>query len=367
MNNRLKIGLVLDDTLDKPDGVQAAVLDIGKELSSRGHEVHYLVTDTKRDDIKNVHSLGGFVSLPFNGNSVRTPKPASRRTIKKLLNSLDLDVLHVQMPYSPLMAGRVVASAGEDTKVFGTFHILPYDRLTSIGTKLLGIFLKKNLNKFDGFFAVSKPARVFMKDTFGVDGEVLANPVDYAFYSAFNKQKSDKKQVVYVGRFDERKGVRQLVESYSLLPEKIQANTELTMCGKGPLLDEMKQLADQKQIAIHFPGFVSDEQKAQYLADADVAVFPSTSGESFGIVLAEAMSAKAGVTIGGDNPGYRSVLGLEPRTLFNPNNFEEFARVLESFLTDDKLRTSIGGKQHDFVHEFDIQRIVDTLEKAYER
>ena len=77
IKNKLCIGYLLDDTLDKPDGVQQYVLAVGEYFRAKGHDVHYLVADTHRTDIKNVHSLGRFVSLKFNGNSVRTPLPAS--------------------------------------------------------------------------------------------------------------------------------------------------------------------------------------------------------------------------------------------------------------------------------------------------
>lgn len=362
----MKIGIVLDDTLDKPDGVQAAVLDIGKELTNRGHEVHYLVTETTRKDIENIHSMAAYLSLPFNGNSVRTPKPANKKYLKKLLSELDLDVIHVQMPYSPFMAGRVISSVSARTKVFGTFHILPYDRLTSIGTKLLGMFLKKNLNKFDGFFAVSSPASEFMKETFGVESKVLPNPVNYQFFSSFKRELSDDFTVVFVGRFDERKGVRQLVEAFSMLPKTMRNDVRLIMCGKGPLLDEVRKRASELEINATFPGFVSDEEKAQYLANATIAVFPSTSGESFGIVLAEAMASGSSVTLGGDNPGYRSVLGNWPDVLFDPNDLEGFSRTLNGFIGNMDRRAEIEIEQHDYVKRFDIVNVVDKLEDAYQ-
>lgn len=369
MGKYLKVGLVLDDTLDKPDGVQAAVLDIGSELSKRGHDVHYLVTETSRTDIQNVHVMSQYYSMKFNGNSVRTPKPASKKKIKKLLKNLQLDVIHVQMPHSPFMSGRIISNAPENTKIFGTFHILPYDKKTVIGTKLLGLMVRENLKKCDGFFAVSPPAQEFMKSTYHVEPEVLSNPVDYAYYSQFkkNSRQDNKKNIVFVGRFDTRKGVRQLIEAFATLDENIRNSCRLTMCGKGPLLDEMKTLAVTMNVEVTFPGFVTDDEKAQYLANADIAVFPSTSGESFGIVLAEAMAAGAGVTLGGDNPGYRSVLSEFPDVLFDPDDIDEFSRVLTTFIQNDTLRLEIGSKQHSYVKLFDIDVIVDQLVKAYTR
>lgn len=364
----MTIGLILDDTLDRSDGVQQAVLALGAELSSRGHDVHYIVTETLRTDIKNVHSLTKYFSVAFNGNSVRTPRPVSRKTISNLLTEVKFDVLHVQMPYSPFFAAKILRMAPKYVKKFGTFHILPYNIASKIGTKILGLALARNKKLLNHSFAVSEPANRFMKIGFGIDsGIVLANPVDYEFYNSFTKKPHIKKQIVFVGRFEQRKGVKQLVEAYSKLPIDLINSSELTMCGKGPMLEEMKLLADKLKVDINFPGFVSDDDKAQYLSDADIAVFPSISGESFGIVLTEAMSAGSGVTLGGNNPGYRSVLAPWPKTMFDPKDVESLTRKLEEFLSNDKQRTDIGVKQHAAAKQYDIKLIVDNLEDYYSR
>lgn len=361
----MKIGLVLDDTLDKPDGVQASVITIGKELARRGHQVHYLVASTERTDIPNIHAMSRFISLRFNGNSVRTPLPTSKRRIRSKLSQLNLDVLHIQMPYSPFMAGRIISNAPKNTKVYGTFHILPYDSLTSFSTRILGKLLSGSLQRCDGFFSVSEPAKEFMKQSFGKDSKVLPNPVDYQYFHEFKKTPNSKKQIVYVGRFDKRKGVEQLLDAYSSLDKEIRKKTNLVMCGRGPLLEAVKQKSISKKLDVIFPGFVSESEKAQYLANADIAVFPSVSGESFGIVLVEAMSAKAGITMGGNNPGYASVLKDFPETLFNPNNIQEFSNTLAKFITDDKKRSAIGLQQHSYVKRFDTKTVVDQLLKEY--
>jgi phosphatidylinositol alpha-mannosyltransferase len=361
----MKIGLLLDDTLDKPDGVQQAVVAIGQELTHRGHEVHYLVAETERTDIQNIHSIARYWTFRFNGNTVRTPLPVRKRNIKRVLAEIHFDALHVQMPYSPFFTARVLKYADKKIVKVGTFHILPYNAFAILGNKMLGLMLARNTRLLHTVFAVSEPARQFMRSSYRLSGEVLANPVNYAFYSSFQRQKMQKLQLVFVGRFDERKGVIQLVKAYSALPPAVRAQTELVMCGKGPLLDQVKQLAIDNGVSITFPGFVSDEEKAHYLANADIAVFPSTGGESFGIVLTEAMSAGSGVTIGGNNPGYASVLAQWPDTLFDPNDIKVFATLLEKFITQAAFRKTIGKNQQAEVKKYDIKRIVDRLEATY--
>lgn len=366
MSKKLTIGLLLDDSLDRSDGVQQAVLAIGEKLRSRGHDVHYIVTDTVRSDIQNIHAVGSYLSMQFNGNSVRTPKPASSSRINSLLQEVQFDVLHVQMPFSPFMSAKVLKKASEHVVRVGTFHILPHNAMATYGTKALGIVMHRSIQSLDHHFAVSQPAKEFMDSSFSVDGRVLPNPVDYAFFHGFEKQKNDKKQIVFVGRFEDRKGVKELIDAYANLPSGLRNNTELTMISKGPLHEEMKQKAHDLGVDIHFPGFVTEDEKAQALANADIAVFPSISGESFGIVLTEAMSAGAGITIGGNNPGYASVLHEWPETLFNPQDVEEFSSILQHYLEDEDDRSRIGALQHKAVKQYDIEFVVDELEKVYQ-
>jgi phosphatidylinositol alpha-mannosyltransferase len=360
------VGFVLDDTLDVSDGVQQAVLTTGAEMTRRGHDVHYIVADTSfRDDLQ-IHSIAQFIKFKFNGNSVRTPRPASKKAIKNIFRQVSFDALYVQMPFSPFLSGRVISMAPSSVKIFGTFHILPYSKISYIGSRFLGMILRKSLKRFDGFFAVSKPARTFMQSVFRVDGTVLPNPIDYATYHARSKTAhSNNKSVVFVGRFDERKGALQLVQAISLLPPKIRMEVSFVMCGKGPLLIQAKSLAESNSLQIEFPGFVTDKQKIEYLSTATIAVFPSISGESFGIVLAEAMAAGSGVTVGGDNPGYKSVLGAWVETLFDARDPRIIADTLLHFLTNSSLRKKIGAEQHSHVQNYDVVKVVDKLESKY--
>src|SRR4029079_7527988 len=125
----MKIGIVGDDTMDKPDGVEQYIMTIGPWFVAQGHEVHYLVGETHRTDFANLHSLAKNVKVRFNGNRLTIPLPANKRRIQKLLDKENFDVLYVQMPYSPALAGRIVAAAGPRTAVVGAFHILQHNQV----------------------------------------------------------------------------------------------------------------------------------------------------------------------------------------------------------------------------------------------
>lgn len=363
----MKIGLVLDDTLDKPDGVQQAVITLGHWLSQQGHEVHYLVADTERTDIPNVHGLGRFASLRFNGNNVRTPLPASRKRIKKLLNGEDFDILHIMLPYSPFLAKQVIRLANPRTAVIGTFHILPASRLHGFSNQALRVLLGRSLKRFDKIVAVSEPAVHFARKAYGINATYLPNPIvtnDFRSGKRLAVYRRNKLNILFLGRLVQRKGILELIKAYNLLDDETASKTRLIIGGKGPLRAKAKHLVRTDREVI-FAGYISEKDKANFLSSADIAVFPSISGESFGIVLVEAMAAGAGVVLGGNNPGYKSVLGHQPYLLFNPRDTEAFAEELKLFVDDQRLRERMHAWQDEAVLQYDISNVGEAVVKIY--
>lgn len=368
----MKIGFVLDDSLDKSDGVQQYVITLGKWFRSQGHEVHYLVGQTERTDIPHVHSLSRNLQAHFNQNRMSTPLPASKLRIKQLLDKEEFDVLHVQMPYSPFLAGRVVKLAGPSTVVAGTFHIIPFSGVESLATHLLGVVLRRNLRRFDEFFAVSKPANTFAKKSFKIRARLLPNAVDVGFFhgaTPFARYDDGLINVVFLGRLVERKGCLQLLKALENLHDKSQLDgVRIIICGKGPLLAKLEQYVQQRHLskAVKFAGFVSENDKARYLKSAHIAVIPSLGGESFGIVLIEAMAAANPVVIAGDNVGYRSVLGEQKSQLVNPNDTENFAKTLHHFIANARIRRQAVKWQNQAVNQYDVRAVGAKLLAEYE-
>jgi phosphatidylinositol alpha-mannosyltransferase len=363
----MKIGLVLDDTLDKTDGVQQHVLTVGSWLRRQGHVVHYLVADTVRTDIPNVHSLGRFVNVRYNKNNVRTPLPANRARIKKLLEDERFDVLHVQLPYSPFLAKQIIRYASPNTAVIGTFHILPASRLHGYSNQLLRALLGRSIKRFDKIVAVSEPAVHFARKAYGITATFLPNPIEVDSFKAGRRLGAyniRKLNIVFLGRLVKRKGIMELINAYNALPDEQAAKTRLIICGKGPLKNKAKQKVAKGRNVI-FAGFVSEKDKPDYLASADIAVFPSTGGESFGIVLVEAMASGSKVVIGGNNAGYKSVLGQQPYLLFNPSNQQAFVDHLTLFIEDEKMRNKMYSWQQDAVKQYDIGVVGGELINIY--
>lgn len=373
MKTQLKIGFVLDDSLDTPDGVQQYVLALGSWLTRQGHEVHYLVGETSRTDIPNVHSLSRNLKVKFNGNNMSTPLPVRPFKLKRFLASEQFDVLHIQMPYSPFLAHRIILAVPKRTAVVGTFHIMPHTQTEFRANWLLGQALRRSLKRFDTCFAVSEAAQAFMLQTFHVRSEILPNVVDrtrFARATVRPEYDDQKMTVMFLGRLVPRKGCATLLEATRILKQKTNLPPfRVVVCGKGPLDAELKQYVADELLndLVEFTGFVSEANKPSYMKSADIMTFPSLGGESFGIVLIEAMAAEHPVVLAADNLGYHSVLGPKSDQLFQPGDPYELAKKISEYLRDTAERDKALQWQKGYVKQFDVAVVGGALVETYQR
>lgn len=406
---RLKIGFVFDDTLDAPDGVQQYITMLGRQFAARGNEVHYIVGDTHQAQnepafaFAAIHPMTRNVMVQANGNRMRIPLPASRRAIRALLLREKFDVLHIQAPWSPFMGGRVLeeayalAAAGRipRPKIVATYHIAVDSLPAKAGGFLLGRVINARAARLvDASLAVSTVAADYARRTAGVPARVVPNPVDAArMRSQAAGARMVPGRVVFLGRFVERKGVGVLLdalewgEAHGTFPDGMS----VVMAGKGPLLDEARARAAALTIPVELPGAVPEEDKAAFLASGQVAVFPATGAESFGIVLLEAMAAMGaagdavpngadsagakesasipGVVLAGDNPGYRStMLGNEDALVdvTGPHCAEALARAIARALTDGAWAARLfDWEQRELLPRYDAPRVASQILGAY--
>jgi phosphatidylinositol alpha-mannosyltransferase len=366
-DRKLKVGLVFDDSLDSTDGVAQYVKTVGSWLTSQGHEAVYLVGQTQIDnwDGGKVYSLSRNICVKFNGNRLSMPLLPRVNLIDKVLKKQNFDVLHVMLPCSPLMAGRVVAAADKQTAIVGTFHIFPSGRLSSYGSRLLRLLLYPTLHRFDSIVSVSQPALEFARQAYGIQSTILPNPVNVNTFAKKQKTQSKDKRIVFLGRLVPRKGCRQLIDAFALL-SKQHDDARLEIAGSGPQAATLKKMVSDKGLEekVKFLGYIDEKEKPNLLASATIACFPSLYGESFGIVLIEAMAAGA-VVLGGDNPGYRSVLNDQPVLLVDPNDTVKFADRLDQLLTDVKLRKQVLSWQSRAVRRYDIGTVGAQIVSEY--
>lgn len=373
VQDTLSVGLVIDDNLDSTAGVQQFTLTIGRELSKRGHKVRYLTSETSdsHPDADKIYSLSKTVHARMNGNRVGTPLPASKSTIKNILQKENFDVIHVTTPYSPLLAGKVIVST--KAAVVGTFHIAVDTAVAGIGAFVLAALQWRSLRRFDYWTAVSLAAENFAKTYYRITPhEITPNPIELARFQQPKipaALRSEKIVIVFLGRLVERKGAGYLLKAIASLPKDMQERIEVRIGGGGALRSKLEKFVEDQELqkTVSFYGFIEEDDKAAFLAAADICVFPSTGGECFGISLLEGMAVGSSAVIAGDNQGYQTILGNGMNVLIVPTDTDAFASRLADLIQNEDERNEIIAWQTEEVKKYDVSVVVDQIESVYRK
>ena len=292
----MRIGMVCPYSFDVPGGVQSHVLQLADVMHHRGHEVSVLAPASAEAHISlpdYVVSGGKAVPIPYNGSVARLRfGPATHRKVKKWLQQGDFDVLHLHEPNAPSLSMLALNIA--EGPIVATFHTSTTKSLT---LSVFEPFLRPMHEKIVGRIAVSDLARRWQMEALGSDAVEIPNGVDVASFASATPLEGyprPGKTVLFLGRFDEpRKGMAVLLGALPALVERFP-DIEILVVGRG---DENELRAGAGPLAGHlrFLGQVADAEKASAMRSADVYCAPHTGGESFGIVLVEAMAAGTAV------------------------------------------------------------------------
>ena len=364
----MKIGLVCPYDLTRSGGVQEHVLAQAAELSRRGHKLRIITPKP--------HRLNGVLppDVLFVGNS-RTVKAAKtslelgistlRDEVDDLLKNEKFDLLHVHEPEIPMVGAQIISKA--HCPVVATFHALHPE--TPMGRTIETIripFSKSIFGRLNAMTAVSTAAALFVQQRTKKPIIIIPNGVDVSKYRQ-PRQVAKVPTILYIGRLEKRKGIRYLLKAFGLL-QQVQPTSQLIIAGDGDLRSSLEQYVVNNGIRnVVFKGFVSEAEKIQLLSRATVFCSPALYGESFGIVLLEAMAAGVPI-VAGDNPGYSSVLVDHGKlSLVNPRDSQDFARRLDIFLHDQALRQVWLDWATDYVEQFTYDKIVDQYEQLYQQ
>jgi phosphatidylinositol alpha-mannosyltransferase len=365
----MKIGLISPYNIFKGGGVQECVLALQAELIRRGHEAK-IITPAPRsyegEQPENVIFMGASTDMksPLH-TTVQISATGNGDRVSAVLNEEKFDILNFHEPWIPIISRQILAKSTAIN--VGTFHAkLPDTRVSKTIEKVITPYTKGILKSFDALTAVSDAGAEYVKKLTDMPINLIPNGIDLAKYKPKPSIKTDEPTIFYIGRLEKRKGVKYLLKAFAVLQETMP-EAKLIIGGDGPDREKLEELAYDLELKnIEFLGFVSDEDKIRLMQSSTVFCAPALYGESFGIVLLEAMACGTPV-VAGDNPGYAGVMqGRGELSLVDPRHTDDFARRLHMLLSDEGLRKSWNTWAHEYVQQFDYSHIVDQYEALYE-
>ncbi|PBC76368.1 phosphatidylinositol alpha-mannosyltransferase [Streptomyces sp. TLI_235] len=385
----MRIGIVCPYDWDVPGGVQFHIRDLAEHLIALGHEVSVLAPAEDESALPPyVVSAGRAVAVPYNGSVARLSFGIlSAARVRRWLNDGRFDILHVHEPSSPSLS--MLAAWSASGPMVGTFHTSnPRSRAMIAASPIL----QPGLEKMSARIAVSEYARRTLVEHLGGDAVVIPNGVDVRFFAdaepdprwqggvlggaegpagAEREARSDNTTdapatIGFIGRINEpRKGLPTLLAALPRILEE-RPGTRLLVAGKGDREEAVEGLAPEVRAQVEFLGMVSDEEKARLLRSVDLYVAPNTGGESFGIILVEAMSAGAPV-LASDLDAFRQVLdGGAAGELFPVEDAEGLAAAAVKLLGDPARLRELRAAASRHVRRFDWETVGADILSVYE-
>jgi len=342
----MRIGLVCPYDLSKPGGVQQIVVGLGRHLAEAGDEVLLIAPGrTGQDPGLPFQSVG--TSMTIRANRSAVPLALNPSTWARTRAALSLvDLAHVHEPFIPIVGWAAVTA--RDVPIVATFHA---DPPTWARNFYRGLALAGKLALGD--VVLTATSRVSASAVPGAWGEprIVPNAIDVASYSLQTDR--EPKRVAFLGRDDPRKGLSVLLEAWPAVREE-HPDAEL---------DIMGAIRDGRIPGVAFHGTADEATKRQVLASSQVLVAPNLGGESFGIVIAEAMAAGCAV-IASDIEAFRGVVG-EAGVLIPPGDSVALSSSISRLLDDPGESRRLGGLALESVQRFDWSTVLAGYREAY--
>lgn len=341
-----KIAIVTPYYYPLPGGVQEYVYHLKKEYKKMGFFTKVItgmsngISFKDEDDVIRIGK-----NLPFliNGSTGQIVLVAKSKKIKEILDKYNFDIIHFQEPFVPFLSHSIIKNSNAIN--IGTFHA-NFD--SNFFYRVSTNFLSPLWDKLHGKIAVSISARSSITKYFRGEVTIIPNGVDTIRFNPKNPKikKFDNKKIniLFTGRIEKRKGLIYLLKAYSNLKTRY-SDIRLIIVGKGPLLKDHQNFIKKNKIKdVFFEGFVPIKELPYYYSTADIYCSPALFGESFGIVLLEAMAS--GIPVVAFNiSGYNDVVSnLENGLLAIPRDVHDLTEKLELLIKDPNLRKELGSK-----------------------
>lgn len=361
----MRIGIVSPYSFDVPGGVQNHIMDLAEALLELGHEVSVLApADDDAELPAYVVSAGRAVPLPYNGSVARISfGPISTARVRRWLKHGEFDVLHVHEPFSPSLSFLAVLSARGP--VVATFHTAMTRSRALAG---LQNFLQPVMEKITARIAVSELARKVQVEHLGGGAVEIPNGVavrKFASAPPLPGWPGDGGSLGFLGRFTEpRKGFPLLRTAFGVLARE-RPGLRLLVAGPGDRDELYDEIPRELHDRVEFLGLVSEPDKARMLRSVDVYVAPNTGGESFGMILTEAMAAGATIAAS-DLDAFRRVLdGGRAGALFPNGDQASLTQLLGELLDDPARRAELASCARLAVGAFDWPSVANRVLEVY--
>jgi phosphatidylinositol alpha-mannosyltransferase len=364
INRKLRIGLVCPYSWDVPGGVQNHIRDLAEFLINNGHHVEVLAPATENEDLPDyVVSAGRAVSIPYNGAVARVLFGVGANSrVRSWINDGDFDLLHLHEPAIPSLS-LLACWAGEGAMV-GTFHAAAKYQKAIFA---IGPILEPVIEKLSARIAVSESARLTLTAHLETDAIVIPNGI-YAdnYRDGSSRPEWQGNTIGFLGRFEEdRKGLPVLLDALPIISRFIP-DIRVLIAGPGDSEEVLAKVDPQLRNRVEFLGKISEEDKADFLASVSLYIAPNTGGESFGIILAEAMAGGAAV-VASDIPAFADVLGNgQYGALFESENSENLAKVIIDLLRDETKRRELAAAGAVHAQRFDWGQVGEEIFEVYE-
>ena len=364
INRKLRIGIVCPYSWDVPGGVQNHIRDLAEFLLNNGHHVEVLAPATESDDLPGyVVSAGRAVSIPYNGAVARVLFGVGANSrVRSWINDGDFDLLHLHEPAIPSLS-LLACWAGEGAMV-GTFHAAAKYQKAIVA---IGPILEPVIEKLSARIAVSESARLTLTAHLETDAIVIPNGI-YAdnYRDGSSRSEWTGNTIGFLGRFEEdRKGLPVLLDALPIISRFIP-EIRVLIAGPGDSEEVLEKVDPQLRNRVEFLGKISESDKTDFLASVSLYIAPNTGGESFGIILAEAMAGGAAV-VASDIPAFADVLGNgEFGALFESENSESLAKVIIDLLRDDAKRKGLAEAGAVHAQRFDWSQVGEEIFEVYE-
>lgn len=361
---RKRIGIVCPYGWDTPGGVQAHIADLATYLISQGHYVSVLAPTSEEENLPDyVVSAGKPISIPYNGAVARILfGPIAFSRVRHWIAQGEFDLLHLHEPAIPSIS--LLACFAAEGPLVGTFHASSKKQKAIFA---IGPILEPVIEKLTARIAVSEAARETLTEHLETDAVVVPNGI-YArrlANGALNPQWSGN-SIGFIGRFQEpRKGLSILV---SALPQIIREvpDVRVIVAGPGDAAEFLQDVPSHLHDRFSFLGRITEQEKADFLHSIGVYVAPNTGGESFGIILAEALAAGAAV-VASDIPAFKALLGNGAYgSLFSSEDASSLANSISSLLQNPTEREKLKIEGKIYAQKFDWDEVAMRIYDVYE-